>query len=145
VLDAALLDNLTDTEDEHQLGADGKYIGRWDRVPMGTFRRTRTAAAIASHLEPVLEWAPHQSSAVSDGFCYGSPGGSLMRSGPLFAAHDQSWHDGVTSSPTRGGDVTPTAGSYFEFGNTPPETPQRILSHKERRKEKRRQLIVTQP
>jgi hypothetical protein len=144
-----------------------KHLDRWDRVPMGAFRQTRHIGArtsVADGLTSVMEWAPNQPSAISDGFCYGSPGGSLMRSRtlPLFEQmgidssrrHStlQQFHLGSPTSLKRSasgfdsgadGDRTPTGCSTTDitsaFGNTPEEAPlPKILSHKARRKAKRR-------
>lgn len=142
VLDAAFLDSddsatasATTTADEHF-----RNLSRWDRIPMGTFRRSR-----ASHIALV-----HGSIVPpNDGVSYGSAGGHVLRKSPGGAALWQreggprkSIPGSVTVSPVifpvRDGKRTPLAvieELEFEADSTVVLKPK---SHKQKRSDRKK-------
>jgi hypothetical protein len=131
----------TDTSGERHL----RNLTRWDRVPINTFRRSRTAH-IGDITARISQLAPP-----NDGVSYGSAGGHVLRRGPLGAALWQTCDSNVKSKrnpgsvtvspvifPVRDGERTPTAGLYPDPLEEPlPTNAAMSKSRKQKRKDKK--------
>ncbi|KAF8518015.1 hypothetical protein BU17DRAFT_49226 [Hysterangium stoloniferum] len=139
VLDASFLDSdASASASETTVDAHLRNLTRWDRVPMGTFRRSRTA-----HIGMLSSMIPP-----NDGVSYGSAGGHVLRKAPGGAAlwqRDQKQPPGhlpgsVTVSPVifpvRDGEKAPI---IIRFDDPPILT----QSRPPKRKDKRRRTRAT--
>lgn len=175
-LQDVLEDEFLDTEESDHMDSEAgaelkrhmKSLARWDVIPMDVFRRTRSSTGgLMSNVTLLAPWlnAPSTSRApqTSDGICYGSPAGGMMRESPF--SSKTLWDSSVASTsrqkgkgkgspnpllqmspillPIRDGDQTPTPNHKLHqarndlqqqlFGRA-----QNVKSRKELRKEKKR-------
>lgn len=147
VLDVSFLDSedsvdpAANTSGERHL----RNLCRWDRVPMGTFRRSRTAHTEGLNIR-VSRLAPP-----NDGVSYGSAGGHVLRKSPLGAALWQTNDEKVTSKhppgsvtvspvifPVRDGVHIPITNQYPDPLQEPePSKPGPSKSRKQKHKERK--------
>jgi hypothetical protein len=149
VLDASFLDS--DESGEPAANTSGerhlRNLNRWDRVPMGTFRRSR-AAHMDENSARVSGLAPP-----NDGVSYGSAGGHVLRKSPLGAALWQTNAGREKLSrqppgsvavspvifPVRDGERTPTAEQFpSSLQKQPPGEAGSSKSRKQKRREKKK-------
>ncbi|KZT37953.1 hypothetical protein SISSUDRAFT_1129230 [Sistotremastrum suecicum HHB10207 ss-3] len=149
VLDCSLMDSdpiqppAGTTESEN--GRPFLNLNRWEKIPMGTFRRTRAGPGENAYDE-IIEWSTLQRGhRPSDGFSYGSSGGSLMRAGPSFQSHNSTTIPVPRTSllvspvvlPVRNGEAPVVVGGSGHGQDNSYNSP---LSHKQKRKERHRQI-----
>ena len=120
-----------------------RNLSRWDRVPMSTFRRSRTA-----HLGDI-NVRVSRLGPLNDGVSYGSAGGHVLRRSPLGATLWQTSDRKVQSNPAsvavspvifpvRDGYRTSTFDQYLDpLEESLPTNPRPSKSHKQKRKEKK--------
>lgn len=153
VLDASFLDSDDSVEPVANTLGERHFrnLNRWDRVPMSTFRRSRTAH-MGDITVRVSRLAPP-----NDGVSYGSAGGHVLRRSPLgttlWQTNDrkvQSNPGSVTVSPVifpvRDGYRNLTVDQYLDPLQEPLTTnPRPSKSHKQRRKERKIRRSIHNP
>ncbi|KAF8478779.1 hypothetical protein JB92DRAFT_3133883 [Gautieria morchelliformis] len=135
---------VTSTSGERHL----RNLSRWDRVPINTFRRSRTAH-MGDINARISQLAPP-----NDGVSYGSAGGHVLKRSPLGVALWQTSDRNLKSKrnpgsvavspvifPVRDGERTPTTGLYLDPLEEPlPANAGTSKSHKQKRKEKKTRI-----